>query len=131
MYRERFGRVIVHVKRALRKGRRLTVAEFNQLLQLSEAIIDYGRMIKEHRRYSVPNVILEITELANASGRLHRPSKTRSCCYGTSVVLSLPIWTDVGDCNWAGALLSDRKGFHSAMRHSHSFEDDTSDPGTA
>jgi hypothetical protein len=65
MYREQFGRVIVHVKRALRKDRRLTVEEFNQLLQLSEAIIDYGRMIKEHRRYSVPNVILEITELAN------------------------------------------------------------------
>src|SRR5260370_24308826 len=65
MYREQLGRVIVHVKRALRKDRQLTVEEFNQLLQLSEAIIDYGRMIKEHRRYSVPNVILEITELAN------------------------------------------------------------------
>jgi hypothetical protein len=65
MYREQFGRVIVHVKRALRKDRRLTAEEFNQLLQLSEAIIDYGRMIQEHRRYSVPSVILEITELAN------------------------------------------------------------------
>jgi hypothetical protein len=65
MYWEQFGRVIVHVKRALRKDRRLTAEEFNQLLQLSEAIIEYGRMIQEHRRYSVPNVILEITELAN------------------------------------------------------------------
>jgi hypothetical protein len=65
MYREHFGRVIVHVKRALRKDQRLTADEFNQLLQLSEAIIDYGRMIQEYRRRSVPNVILEITELAN------------------------------------------------------------------
>src|SRR6202011_6287100 len=65
MYREHFGRVIVHVKRALRKDRRLTADEFNQLLQLSEAIIEYGRMIQAYGRYSVPNVILEITELAN------------------------------------------------------------------
>jgi hypothetical protein len=60
MYREHFGRVIVHVKRALRKDRRLTAEEFNQLLQLSEAIIEYGRMIQAYRGYSVPNVILEI-----------------------------------------------------------------------
>jgi hypothetical protein len=65
MYWEQLGRVSDHVKRALRKDRRLTAEEFNQLLQLSEAIIDYGRMIQEHRRRSVPNVILEITELAN------------------------------------------------------------------
>jgi hypothetical protein len=65
MYREHFGRVIVHVKRALRKDQRLTADEFNQLLQLSEAIIDYGRMIQVYRRHSVSNVILEITELAN------------------------------------------------------------------
>ena len=131
MYRKQFGRVIVHVKRALRKDRRLTVEEFNQLLQLSEAIIDYGRMIKEHRRYSVPNVILEITELANRFRETPQTIKDAHLLLRDIVVLSLPIWTDVGDCNLAGALLSDRKGFHSAMRHSHSFEDDTSDPGTA
>jgi len=65
MYWKSFGRVIVHVKRALRKDRRLTADEFNQLLQLSEEIIDYGRMIRAYRGYSVPNVTLEITELAN------------------------------------------------------------------
>lgn len=65
MYREHFGRVIVRVKRALRKDRRLTANELNQLLLLSEAIIEYGRMIQAYRRYSAPNVILEITELAN------------------------------------------------------------------
>jgi hypothetical protein len=65
MYWKHFGRMIVHVKRALRKDRRLTADEFNQLRQLSEAIIDYGRMIQTYRRYAAPNVILEITELAN------------------------------------------------------------------
>jgi hypothetical protein len=65
MYWKDFGRMIVHVKRPLRKDRRLTADEFNQLRQLSEAIIDYGRMIQTYRRYAAPNVILEITELAN------------------------------------------------------------------
>jgi hypothetical protein len=65
MYREQFGRVIVHVKRALRWDRRLSADEFNQLLQLSEEIIDYGRMVQAYRRCPVANVTLEITELAN------------------------------------------------------------------
>ena len=65
MDRDKLRRLIGHLKRALHLERRLTHEEFYQLLQLSEAIIDYGRMIKEHRRNSVPNVILEITELAN------------------------------------------------------------------
>jgi hypothetical protein len=64
MYWKHFGRVILQVKRALGKDHRLTADEFNQLLQLSEEIIDYGRMIRAYRGYSV-NVTLEITELAN------------------------------------------------------------------
>src|SRR6202158_6558866 len=43
---------------------RLTVQEFDQILQLSEEIIDYGRMIRAYRGYSVPNVTIEISELA-------------------------------------------------------------------
>ena len=65
MYWKHFGRVILQVKRALGKDHRLTADEFNQLLQLSEEIIDYGRMIRAYRGCSVPNVTLEITELAN------------------------------------------------------------------
>ena len=65
MYWKHFGRVILQVKRALGKDHRLTADEFNQLLQLSEEIIDYGRMIRAYRGYSAPNVTLEITELAN------------------------------------------------------------------
>jgi hypothetical protein len=65
MYREQLRRAIGHLKRALRKEKRLTVEEFNQRLQLSEAIIDYGRMIQAFYGYSVPDAIVEITELAN------------------------------------------------------------------
>ena len=65
MYWKHFGRVILQVKRALGKDHRLTADEFNQLLQLSEEIIDYGRMIRAYRGYSVPNVTIEISELAN------------------------------------------------------------------
>jgi hypothetical protein len=48
MYRDHLRRVIGHLKRALRMEQRLTVEEFYQLLQLSEAIIDYGRMIQAY-----------------------------------------------------------------------------------
>jgi hypothetical protein len=65
MYREHLRRAIGHLKRALRKEQGLTVEEFYQLLQLSEAIIDYGRMIQAFYGYSVPDAIVEITELAN------------------------------------------------------------------
>jgi hypothetical protein len=87
MYREHLRRVLGHFKRALRKDQRLTAEEFNQRLQLSEAIIDYGRMIQVYYGYSVPDVILEITASANrfrVSERRRRPLKTRSGCCGTS-----------------------------------------------
>ena len=61
---QRFQRVIGLLKRALRKDQRLTVEEFNRLLQLSEAIIDYGRMIHEYCGFTVTFVIVEIPELA-------------------------------------------------------------------
>ena len=56
--------MIGHLKRALRMEHRLTVDEFYQLLHLSEAIIDYGRMIQVFYRCPVPEVIVEIPEVA-------------------------------------------------------------------
>ncbi|MGO9405663.1 MAG: hypothetical protein ACLPVW_19570 [Terriglobales bacterium] len=53
------------VKRALGMEQRLTVEEFNELLQLSEAIIDYGRMMHAYNEIPVPNLIVEIPELAH------------------------------------------------------------------
>jgi hypothetical protein len=64
MYRGHFRRMIGHLKRAMRKKQRLTVDEFNQRLQLSEAIVDYGRMIQAFYHRSAPEVIVEIPEMA-------------------------------------------------------------------
>jgi hypothetical protein len=50
------------ISNGLRKEQRPTVEE---LLQLSEAIIDYGRMIQAYRHYSVPEVTVEIPELTH------------------------------------------------------------------
>jgi hypothetical protein len=54
--------VLGHLKRALRKEQRPTIGE---LLQLSEAIIDYGRMIHAYHNSSLPEVIVEIPELSH------------------------------------------------------------------
>jgi len=64
-YREHLRRALGHLKRALGMQQRLTVEEFNELLQLSKAIIDYGRMIRAYNEIPVPNVIVEIPELAH------------------------------------------------------------------
>lgn len=114
MYRDQLRRVLGHLKRALRMEQRLTVEEFNQLLQLSEAIFDYGRMIQEHYHYSVPEVIVRIPELAN---RFRETPQT--------IKDALRLLRDIGraepanlDGCWklrlAGTLPSGREGFHSA-----------------
>src|ERR1700674_5419280 len=119
MYRQHLRRVLRHFERALRKDQRLTAEEFNQRLQLSEAIIDYGRMIQAYYEYSVPDVILEITESAN---RFRETPQT--------IKDALRLLRDIGraepanlDGCWklqlAGTLPSGRDGFHSATRHSH------------
>ncbi len=119
MYRQHLRRVLGHFERALRKDQRLTAEEFNQRLQLSEAIIDYGRMIQVYYGYSVPDVILEITELANRFRETPQAIKD-----------ALRLLLDIGhaepadlDGCWklqlAGTLPSGREGFHSVTRHSH------------
>jgi len=65
MDRDKLRRMIGHLKRALHIERRLTHEEFYQLLQLSEAIITYGQMVKVYCGYSVPYVFVEIPELAS------------------------------------------------------------------
>jgi hypothetical protein len=61
MYQEHLRRVLGQIKRALGKEHRPTVEE---LTQISEAIIDYGRMMRAHHHYSAPEVIVEISELS-------------------------------------------------------------------
>jgi hypothetical protein len=119
MYLEHLRRVLGHLKRALRKEQPLTVEEFNQRLQLSEAIIDYGRMIKEHFHYPVPDVIVEIPEL------VHRFRETPQTIKDALLLLrdsGRAVPADL-DGRWklqlAGTLPSGREGFHSATRGSH------------
>jgi hypothetical protein len=119
MYREHLRRVRGHFKRALRKDQRLTDKEFNQRLQLSEAIIDYGRMIQVYYGYSVPDVILEITELAN---RFRETLQTIKDALRLLRDIDRAAPADLDGC-WklqlAGTLPSGRDGFHAATRHSH------------
>lgn len=119
MNREHLRRVLGHFKRALREDQRLTAEEFNQRLQLSEAIIDYGRMIQVYYGYSVPDVILEITELAN---RFRETPQTIKDALRLLRDIGRAAPADLDGC-WklqlAGTLPSGREGFHSATRHSH------------
>jgi hypothetical protein len=131
MYREHLSRVIGHLKRALRLEQRLTVEESYQLLQLSEAIIEHGRMIQAYLEASVPNVIVEIPELA------HRFRETPQTIKDALLLLrdmGLAEPIHLGGC-WklqlAGTLPSGREGVHSAARHSHRVDDDKGDLGAA
>jgi len=64
MDRNKLRRLLGPLKRALLMDQRLTREEFHQLIQLSEAIIEYGRMIQAYHESSMPYVIVEIPELA-------------------------------------------------------------------
>src|ERR1700693_6100176 len=131
MYWKHFGRVIVQIKRALRKDRRLTADEFHQLRQLSEAIIDYGRMIQTYRRYAGPNVILEITELAN---RFRETPQTVKDALLLLQDIGCAELSDLEGC-WklqlADALSRLPEGFSLGDAPVHSLDDDTADLGTA
>jgi hypothetical protein len=131
MYREHIRQMMGHLKRALRMEHRLTVEEFYQLLQLSEAIIDYGRMIQTDCGYSVPYVIVEVPELA------HRFRETPRTIKDALLLLS-----DMGRAEsahlygcWklqlASTLLSGREGSRSATHHPQSLDDHNRDAGAA
>jgi hypothetical protein len=119
MYLEHLRRVLGHLKRALRKEQPLTVEEFNQLLHLSEAIIDYGRMTQAFYHYSVPEAIVEIPDLAC------RFRETPQAIKDALRLLRDSGRAEPADLNgcWklhlAGTLPSGREGFHSATRDSH------------
>lgn len=119
VYWEHLRPLLGRLQRALRMEQRLTVEEFNQLLQLSEAIVDYGRMIQAYNESSVPNVIVEIPELAY---RFRETPQT--------IEDALRLLRDTGRAEpadpsgcWlvqlAGTLPGGHEGVHSTTRHSH------------
>ena len=131
MYWKHFGRVILQVKRALGKDHRLTADEFNQLLQLSEEIIDYGRMVRAYRGYSMPNVTLEITELAN---RFRETPQTIKDALLLLQDTGCAEPADLDGC-WKLQLLGSTPqpplGFSLGDAPVHSLDDDTAGLGTA
>jgi hypothetical protein len=119
VYREHLRPLLGRLKRALRMEQRLTVEEFNQLLRLSEAIIDYGRMIQEYNEFPVPNVLVEIPELAHRFRETPQTIKDALRLLG-DIGRAEP--ADLSGC-WilrlAGTLPSGREDFQSATRQSH------------
>ena len=70
MFREQLRQLFGHLKRALRMKQRPTIDE---LLQLAQAIFDYGLTTQGHEKWSAlppPYLIVEIPELAF---RLRKP----------------------------------------------------------
>jgi uncharacterized membrane protein YgaE (UPF0421/DUF939 family) len=63
-YRHRLRRLLRLLKRFLRLERRLNLEESYQLLQLSETIMDHGRMLQSYLQSPMDYVIVEIQELA-------------------------------------------------------------------
>src|SRR5580692_10263822 len=64
MGRDQFQRLLRRIRRALRIEQRFTLEESYQLLELSEGIIDHARMHQSYYKSPVPNVMVEIKELA-------------------------------------------------------------------
>lgn len=118
-YWEYLRPLLGRLKRALRVKQRLSVEEFNQLLQLSEAITDYGRMIQAYNQFPVPNVIVEIPELAH---RFRETPQTIQDALGLLRDVGRAEPAELSGC-WilrlAGTPPGGREGVHSTTRHSH------------
>lgn len=95
MYREYSQRLLDHLKLALRIDRRLTHEE---LLQLADAIIDYGRMIRAYEEWSAPPPPYTIVQIPELVRRFEETPKTIQDALlllksmGVAEPVSLRIW---------------------------------------
>jgi hypothetical protein len=64
IFGERLRQLVVRLKRLLGMDHRLTIQEFYQLLQLSEAIDAHGRMLQSYFGSHAGYVVVEVSELA-------------------------------------------------------------------
>jgi hypothetical protein len=82
-----------HLKRLLGMERRLTVQEFYQVLQLSETIINYGKMLqsyfqtpREHAMIDVPELAFRLREtpeaIEDALWLLKQTGRAEACDHG-------------------------------------------------
>jgi len=132
MYREHVRRMVGHLKRALRMEHRLTVEEFYQLLQLPEAIADYGANAPD-----VLRVLRAIRDRRDPRIGTPLPRETPRTIKDALLLLS-----DMGRAEsahlygcWklqlASTLLSGRTGSRSATHHPPSLDDHNRDLGAA
>ena len=131
MYPAHLRRLLGHLKRALRMEQRLTIEEFYQLLQLSEAIVEYGRMIQVYHESSASNVIVEIPELASRFRETKRTIKDALLLLRDMDRAEPVPMPGCWKVRLEGTLLSGRESLHSATRHPHILDGDKPDLGAA
>ena len=130
MFLGRLLELFDHLKRSLRRERR-TAGERSQLQELSEAIVEYGRMIQAHLGYGMQDVVVEVPEMAR---RFRETPKTIKAALvlleGTG--RAQPI--HLSDC-WRLQLTStglrDSEGSPSATLTSRTLDDNGHDRGAA
>jgi hypothetical protein len=130
MFLGRLQELFDHLRRSLRRERR-TAGVRSQLQELSEAIVEYGRMMQAHLGYSTPDVVVEVPEMAR---RFRETAKTikEALVLLEETGRAQPI--HLGDC-WRLQLrstpLKDSEGFPSATPPSRTVDDDNHDRGAA
>ena len=96
MHWEQSHRLFNRVTLALGIKRRLTFEECYELLHLSEAIIEYGRMMLAYQGHSAAELLVEIPELARRFRETPRTIKDGYYCWKTWVALSMFVREDIG-----------------------------------
>jgi hypothetical protein len=130
MFLGRLLELFDHLKSSLRRERR-TAGERSQLQELSEAIVEYGRMMQAHLGYSTPGVVVEVPEMAR---RFRETPKTikEALVLLEETGRAQPI--HLSDC-WRLQLrstgLRDSEGSPSATLTSRTIDDDNHDRGAA
>jgi hypothetical protein len=94
---DRLRQVLARIKHLLGMERRLTVQEVYKLLQLSEMMIDHGRMLQSYFGSPMRYVWSRFQNWHFAYARNRKRSKTHSCSYRKLVALN-PMIVDAGDC---------------------------------
>jgi hypothetical protein len=130
MFLGRLQELFDHLKSSLRRERR-TAGERSQLQELSEAIVEYGRMMQAHLGYSTPDVVVEVPEMAR---RFRETPKTikEALVLLEETGRAQPI--HLSDC-WRLQLTSNRlrdsEDSPSATLTSRTLDDDSHDRGAA
>jgi len=130
MFLGRLQELFDHLKHSLRRERR-TAAEYAQLQELSEAIVEYGRMIREHLGSGTPDVVVEVPEMARRFRETPKTIKEALVLLeGTGRAQPVRL-SDCWRLQLRGTPLSDSEGSPSATLTSRTLDDDSHNRGAA